>query len=96
MRCYVVIYGAGAMLTLSTFKSSTHPKLVQRLKSSGIARIILMEVPLALAEERYGEMFQQLRLAMGPDEFRILDLNGASVFNRFKFSEMGHPIMVEF
>ena len=96
MRCFVVIYGAGAMLALSTFKSSTHPTLVQRLKGSGISRIILMEVPLALAEERYGEVFQQLKKAIDVDDFRILDFSGASVFGRFKFSEMGQPMMVEF
>ena len=96
MRCFVVISGAGTMLVLSTFKSSTHPTLVQRFKASGISRLILMEVPLALAEERYDEMFQQLKRQIGPEDFRILDFSGASVFGKFSFSEMGHPIMVEF
>lgn len=96
MRCFVVIYGAGAMLALSTYKSSTHPTLVRRLKGSGVSRVILMEVPLALAEERYGELCEDLQKALGPDDFRILDISGASVFNKFKFSEMGQPIMVEF
>ncbi len=96
MRCFVVISGAGTMLVLSTFKSSTHPTLVQRFRASGISRMILMEVPLVLAEERYGEVFEQLKRLIGQDDFRILDLSGASVFGKFSFSEMGHPIMVEF
>lgn len=96
MRCFVVIYGAGAMLVLSSFKSSTHPELVARFKASDISKMILMEVPLAMAKERYGESFDRLAKLLGKDEFRILDLSGASVFNHFKLSEFGPPLMVEF
>ncbi|MFZ5585067.1 MAG: hypothetical protein ACOZHQ_03965 [Thermodesulfobacteriota bacterium] len=96
MRCFVVIYGAGAMLVLSTFKSSTHPILVQRLKGSDIHRIILMEVPVDLARERYGENFERVRSLLGPEEFKVLDFNGGSVFRKFSFAEMGQPLMVEF
>ncbi|MCA1990340.1 MAG: hypothetical protein LDL07_14560 [Desulfarculus sp.] len=96
MRCFVVIYGAGAMLVLSTFKSSTHPILVQRLKGSDIHRIILMEVKLELARERYGENFERVEKILGPDQFKVLDFNGGSVFKKFSFSEMGQPLMVEF
>lgn len=96
MRCFVVIYGAGTILVLSTYKSAAHPDLVRRLKANGIQRVILMEVPLALAEERYGDLFWQMKAMVGPDNFRILDLNGASVFQRFSFKEMGQPMLVEF
>ncbi len=96
MRCYVVIYGAGTMLVLSSYKSSTHPDLVSRFKGSDVSKIILLEVPQELAKERYGEKFERLASQLGKEEFRILDINGASVFNRFKFSEMGQPLMVEF
>ncbi|MFH1033110.1 MAG: hypothetical protein V1806_01265 [Pseudomonadota bacterium] len=96
MRCFVVISGAGTMLVLSTFKSSTHPTLVRRFKASGISRMILMEVPLSLAEERYGEVYQELKRLISQEDFRILDLSGASVLDKFSFSEMGQPIMVEF
>ncbi len=96
MRCFVVIYGAGTMLVLSTFKSATHPILVQRLKGSEISKIILMEVPLELAEKRYGENFFRVKKLLGPEEFKVLDFNGSSVFNKFSFSEMGQPMMVEF
>ena len=96
MRCFVVIYGAGTMLVLSTFKSATNPILVQRLRGSDISKIILMEVPLELAEQRYGENFLRVSKLMGSDEFRVLDFNGSSVFNRFTFAEMGQPVMVEF
>jgi hypothetical protein len=96
MRCFVVVYGAGAMLVLSTFKTSTHPILVQRLKGSDIHRIMLMEVKLELARDRYGENFERVEKILGPDQFKVLDFNGASVFNKFSFSEMGQPLMVEF
>lgn len=96
MRCFVVIYGAGAMLVISTFKSATNPILVQRLKGSDIHRIILMEVKLDLARERYGENFERVEKLIGPDQFKVLDFNGASVFNKFSFAEMGQPLMVEF
>lgn len=96
MRCFVVIYGAGALLAVSTYKSSTHPELVARLKGSDISKIILMEVPLELARQRYGATFDAVTKRLGPEDFKILDFNGASVFNHFKFAEMGSPMMVEF
>ncbi len=96
MRCFVVSYGAGTMLVASTFRSSTDPILIKRLKANDIHRMILMEVPVELCRQRYGESFERVERIIGKDEFHVLDFNGSSVFKNFSFSEMGEPIFVEF
>lgn len=96
MRCYVVIYGGGTCLVASSLKTPTDPILVNRLRANDIARMMLMEVPEDLCRQRYGETFERVSRIMGKDEFHVLDFNGASVFAKFSFSEMGPPVMVEF
>lgn len=96
MRCFIVIHGAGAMLVASSFTSATHPILVQRLKANDINRMILMQVPEELVRERYPESYDRVSRIMGKDEFHVIDFNGSSVFNRFRFGEMGDPMLVEF
>jgi len=96
MRCFVVVSGAVTLMVMSTHKSATHPDLAKRLKANDIKQMMLMEVSVDLARERYGEHFEDLSRKMGKDEFRVLDFNGGSVFRRFSFREMGEPIKVEF
>ena len=96
MRCFIVFYGAGTILVLSTYKSATDPRVARRLQGSNITKMILMEVPLDLVRERYGEHFEEISRMVGSEAFKVLDFNGASVLNRFTFAEMGPPIMVEF
>lgn len=96
MRCFIVIYGAGAMLVASSFTSPTNPILVNRLRANDINRMILMQVPEELVRERYPLSYDRVARIMGKDEFHVIDFNGGSVFNRFKFGELGNPMMVEF
>ncbi len=96
MRCYVLICGALTVLVASTLKSATDPRLVNRLKANGITKMMLLEVPVALVQERYGEHFAGLAAMLGKDDIRIVDFNGASVFRKFSFSELGEPLKVEF
>ncbi|KIX11926.1 hypothetical protein [Dethiosulfatarculus sandiegensis] len=96
MRCYVVFGGAVTILVVSTFKSATHPDLAARLKANDINRMILMEIPIDLVKERYQEQFERVAQLLSKDDFRVVDYNGASVLNKFAFSEMGVPIMIEF
>jgi hypothetical protein len=96
MRCYVVFGGAVTILVVSNFKTATHPDLVARLKANDINRMILMEVPIDLVKDRYEEQFERVAKLLGIEDFRVVDYNGASVLNKFAFSEMGVPIMIEF
>ncbi|ADK84853.1 putative cytoplasmic protein [Desulfarculus baarsii DSM 2075] len=95
MRCFVVIFGSGAVLVASSHKSTTNPVLVKQLKSNGVGRMILMQAPIELCRARYGEHFEDIERRLGKDEFRVVDFNGCSVFDKFSFAELGQPILVE-
>ncbi|MCB2187226.1 MAG: hypothetical protein KQJ78_12465 [Deltaproteobacteria bacterium] len=96
MRCFVVVFGGGTLLVASSFKSPTHPDLVRRMVSNDVHRMILMEVPAELCQERYPDNYSMALRTLGKDEFRVLDFNGSSVFSKFSFKEMKEPVMVEF
>jgi phenylacetate-coenzyme A ligase PaaK-like adenylate-forming protein len=84
------------ILVVTTLKSATDPALVRRLMANDIHKMILMEVPVELVRERYGEHFERIVQILGREEFRVVDFNGSSVFNKFTFAEMGAPLQVEF
>lgn len=96
MRCYIVDCGAITILVVTTLKSATDPVLVRRLKANEISKMMLMEVPVNLVRERYGEHFDRIVQILGSEEFRVVDFNGSSIFSKFTFSEMGEPLRVEF
>lgn len=95
MRCFLVVFGAGAALVASSYNSTTNPMLVKQLKNNGINRMILMQVSSELCRQRYGEHFEEIERRLGKDEFRVVDFNGCSVFDKFSFAELGQPILVE-
>ena len=96
MRCFIVISGANTLLVASNLRSPSHPDLVRRLKANDIHRVILLEVSSQLVRQRYGDHYKMVTERLSDDDFRVVDFNGASVFRKFSFSEMGEPIMVEF
>ncbi len=96
MRCHIVNCGTTNILIVSNLTSSSMPDLQERLRANEINKMILREVPVELVRERYGEHFDKLVAKMGDKQFRVVDFNGASIFKRFSFSEMGEPITWEF
>jgi hypothetical protein len=84
------------MVILTTHSSPTDPALLAKLAGKGIDKFIAHEIPIELAEERYGQHFaavaQDLRQT---DDLRVLDYSGNRAFRLFGFSELGPVIECE-
>ena len=93
MKCYMVITDSGPIMILTNHPSVLDPPLVKKLADKNIRRFLAFEVPLGLAEQRYGTHFSVVKdNVRETDDLRILDEDGEHVFKLFRFDELG-PIM---
>lgn len=93
MRAALLFTGNEPILIVTSHGSLTDPQLLHRLSEKGIDKFIGFEVPVALAEERYGEHFHiVMHDRQESDGLRVLD-EGEGCFRRFRLSELGPPIM---
>ena len=58
MKVAVLITGSGPLVIVTSHASFTDPALVENFGAKGIEKFIAYEVPLAMAQERYGGHFQ--------------------------------------
>ncbi len=95
MKAALVIIGSGPIVILTSPRDH-QPTPAGELKTKGIDKFIAYEVPVEMAEARYGghrEVVQ--RDVHEPDDLRVLDFNGNHAFRRVPLSELGPPIMYE-
>lgn len=96
MKAAMLFTGSGPLVILTSHNDVTAPNLLKKLASKGIDKFIAYEIPLKLAEERYGGHFRMvLHDLHETDDLRILDFNGERAFRLFHMSELGEPIMFE-
>lgn len=96
MKAAVIFTASGPIAILTSHQSLTDPDLLDKLKAKGITKFIGYEVPQEMARERYGGHFQVvLRDVKESDDLRVLDFNGARVFQLFRFEELGQPTFYE-
>lgn len=96
MKAIMLISGSGPMMILTSFPSASDPALIERLATKGISKFIAYEVPLELAEERYGGHFQAVTNNLHEsDDLRVLDYNGNRAFDLFRFDELGPQVIHE-
>ena len=96
MKAALIMTGSGPIVILTSHASLTDPILLGKLKAKGIDKFIAYEVPIELAEARYGGHFQVVRRDVHEtDDLRVLDFNGDRAFRLFRLSELGAPIMYE-
>ena len=96
MKCAMLMTGSGPIVILTSYDSLENPDLLERLANKGIPKFKAYEIPMALAEERYGGHFKKvLNGFTESDSLRILDHNGHRAFNLFRFDELGAPIAHE-
>ncbi len=92
MRCYFLFTAGGPLVILTSYDSIENPDLLKRLSSKGIDKFIAHEVPVALAQSRYGKHFDVvLEDLHESDDLRVLDYSGERAFNSFSFRELGTP-----
>ena len=96
MKAIIVFTETGPFLVLTTYQSPSDPNFIEKLHTKGINKFIIRELPVEKVKYRYGDQFSVIQQDLTqPDDFRVLDFNGHSVFYRFSFSEMGNPFYHE-
>lgn len=96
MNALMLFTGSGPIVILTSHGSIRDTALLEKLRGKGIDKFIAYEIPLDLAESRYGGHFQVVTKDLREsDDLRVLDFNGERAFRLFRLSEFGAPIMHE-
>lgn len=96
MKALMLFTGGGPMVILTSFASPTSSGLTEKLASKGITKFIAYELPIELAQERYGTHFAMVQQDVREsDDLRVLDYNGQRAFQLFRFDEMGPATLYE-
>lgn len=93
MKAMMLLTGSGPLVILTSHDSVTNPVLLEKLRAKGIERFFAHEVPLDLAQQRYGGHFNVVLNDLHEnDDLRVLDYNGERAFGLFRLDELG-PVM---
>ena len=96
MKAYMLMTGSGALMILSSHTSIEDPVLLEKLATKGIDKFLSYEVPIGLAEERYGGHFSVVANDLREtDDLRVLDYKGERAFGLFSFAELGSATVHE-
>ena len=96
MKVFMLYWGTGPLVILTSHDSITTPALVQRLRDKGIEKFVAYEIAEQLARERYGGHFDVVCNDLhATDDLRVLDFNGVRAFRLFRFDELGPPVVWE-
>lgn len=88
--------GNGPLVILTSYTDVIAPGLLKKLEAKGISKFVSYEIPLDLAQNRYGgHFFVVERDLHETDDLRILDYNGARAFSLFRFDELGPAVVHE-
>src|SRR5262245_28493531 len=96
MKAFMLITGSGPIVVLTSHASILANALVKKLAEKGINKFIAYEIPIALAEERYGTHFLIVKGDLREtDDLRVLDEDGERAFSLFRFEELGPSLVYE-
>ena len=96
MKAYMLMTGSGPIVVLTSHASILDNALVGRLAEKGIDKFIAYEIPIALAEQRYGTHFTVVKGDLRQtDDLRVLDEDGERAFALFHFDELGPSLVYE-
>lgn len=96
MKVMMLLTAGGPMVILTSAESPISPGLLSELHDKGIDKFIAYEIPLALAQERYGSHFQTVAHDVHEtDRLRVLDYSGHRAFKLFRFDDLGPPTRFE-
>ena len=92
MKTFMLLTAGGPLVVLTSYDLITAPELLRKLKAKGITKFVAYEIPLSLAQERYGGHFFVVEHDLHEtDDLRVLDYDGARAFSLFQFSELLPP-----
>src|SRR5260370_41476297 len=94
MKAALLFTGSGPLVILTSHTSLEDPVLLGKLRAKGIDKFIAYEVPVEMAEQRYGGHFRVVMRDLNEaDGLRVPDFNGERAFRRFHLSELTAPVM---
>lgn len=96
VRAYLLFTGSGPILALSTYAELTDRRLIDKLRTKGIDKLIAYEVGVEVVRDRYPQSYERVAadLADGEPDLRVLDFNGHQIMANFSLAELGEPIKV--
>jgi hypothetical protein len=96
MKALMLMTGSGPMVVLSSHSTATDPALLSKLHAKGIDKFIAYELAWDDVERLYGGHFQVVVQDLHEtDDLRVLDYNGHRVFQLFRLSELGEPLIYD-
>lgn len=96
MKAYLLLTGSGAIVVLTSHASMLDNALIEKLADKGIEKFIAYEIPIDLAERRYGNHFAVVQGDLREtDDLRVLDEDGEHAFKLFRFNELGPSLVYE-
>ena len=96
MKAYLLMTGSGPIVVLTSHASMLDIAVMAMLSEKGIDKFIAYEIPIAVAEQRYGMHFSVVKGDLREtDDLRVLDEDGEHAFKLFRFDEIGPAIMYE-
>jgi len=96
MKVFMLFSGSGPLVILTSHDAIEAPDLVAKLAGKGLDKFLAYEIPLGLAQARYGMHFDIVARSLAEtDDLRVLDFDGARAFRLFDFREMTGPIAHE-
>jgi hypothetical protein len=96
MKAYMLMTGSGPIIVLTSHASILDNALIEKLADKGIEKFIAYEIPINLAEQRYGTHFAVVRGDLREtDDLRVLDEDGERAFKLFRFDELGPSLVYE-
>lgn len=94
MKTLMLFTGSGPIVVLTSHSSATDPVLLEKLRAKGIERFLAYELPLDLAQKRYGGHFTTVVNDLHEtDDLRVLDYNGERAFGLFRLDELRSPVV---
>jgi len=96
MKACMLMTGSGPIVVLTRHASIWDAALIEKLADKRIKEFIAYEIPIDLAEQRYGTHFSVVRGGLREtDDLRVLDEDGDRALNLFRFDELGPPAAYE-
>jgi hypothetical protein len=96
MKGYMLMTRSGPIVVLTSHASLFDNTLVVKLAEKGIDKFVAYEIPIALAEQRYGAHFSVVKGDLREtDDLRVLDEDGERAFALFRFDELGPSLVYE-
>ena len=96
MKSYMLMTASGPLVILTSHASILDDSLIKKLAEKGIEKFLANEIPIGLAEKRYGTHFSVVRGDLREtDDLRVLDEDGDRAFKLYRFDDLGSPLVHE-